>query len=103
MRYMRTMTHLLAQKVIEYEKTLLLEALAKFNGQALAVAKHFKMGRNTLYNRLEYHGINLTTWRKRYRAEVRVKDGKIIYPVGERMGKRKYKAKKPRWYLNPIL
>lgn len=90
------MRHLLAQQVNQFEKDLLLAALEKYNGQATAIAAHFKMGRNTLYDRLEFHGINLTDWRRRFRSHVRVKDGKIIYPVGEKMGKRKYSANKRR-------
>ncbi len=91
---MRTMTHGLAKQVIEFERKLLIQALEKFNGQGQAVADYFGMGRNTLYNRLEYHGICLTKWRQEYRSVLRVKNGKIIYPYGERMGKRKYAAKK---------
>lgn len=84
MRYMRHMTHLLARRVIEFEKNLLLGAIREFNGQATKIADHFKMGRNTLYNRLEYHGINLSEMRKNIRSHVRVVNGKLIIPVGHK-------------------
>ncbi len=74
--------HRLAQLCWDYEKRLLEEALRKFNGQATDVARYFGMGRNTLYDRFQVHKINLGTWRRLWRARVRVVDGKLIIPVG---------------------
>lgn len=78
----------LAKAVYEYERELLLKALEQFNGQGRAVAEYFSMSSHTLYDRLEGHGINLTEWRKRWRAGVRVINGKLLVPVGEK--RRKY-------------
>lgn len=88
MKYLRQHTNRLTQMMIEFERDQLMSAIWKFAGQATAIAEHFDMGRNTLYNRLEYHGINLGQMRKRVRSVVRVIDGKVIQPVGEK--KRKY-------------
>lgn len=87
-RFMHHMDHLLAQKVKAFEKELLMDAIFRFGGHATLIAEHFKMGRNTLYNRLEFHRINLRTWRKQWRDKVRIEDEK----VGKKS--RDYKTKK---------
>ncbi len=93
--------NILQKMVREYERELLEAALERFNGQALAIAKHFKMTRTTLYNRLEAHGINLTIWREAWRRHPRIENGVLIVPYGERHSKRKYTAKKRDRTLNP--
>lgn len=84
--------HRLAQLVHDYEKDLLTQALEQFSGRATDIARYFKMGRNTLYNRLEILGINLTEWRERWRRNPRIVKGKLIVPYGSDM--RRYLAKK---------
>lgn len=88
MKYLRQHTNRLTQMMIELERDQLLYAIKKFSGQATAIAEYFDMSRNTLYNRLEFHGINLNKMRRQVRCGVRVVDGKVIPPVGEK--KRKY-------------
>lgn len=75
--------HRLAQLCWDYEYDLLTKAMKKFNGQGRAIAKYFGMTTNTLYNRFQVHGINLTQWRIAWRAKgPRVINGKLVIPVG---------------------